>query len=691
MPAPNGGGGNAGSGSGGAVVTIAIPPQPVTSSAKKPAYVSPNTASIGIVVTPQGGTAYPAVIANVPGTSCTPASGGGYTCIIDVTATYGVDLVTITAYSAANGGGSVLSSGSLTSTFSASASPSPALNVVLTGVVKNIGLTIVHGTVMDSYVPVGQSATLNVVGKDASGAVIVGTYDAPITVALPGGSGLTLGTTSFADSTHTTSTIAYIGGPTYYTTPTSALTITATAGGGAITQGIAFNPTSTVLQFAAGDGSANSTFPLNMVNYGSKLVYALQGDTDGELVSLDPTTGASTVIPALGYEPVSVYVDPKFNGIWLPSSDESGNDNLNCYSSPTAGDVPISVATPGGSEPQHLALDGQNNLWFTAQYSLIGRVVVTGQCATDGGDPTYSNAPEQENDTEFSAIVPDATAAKVWISDFDNPVFYSAIPSPPPMLVSPFDLSEDAYGINSMTGDSSGNIIAAVDADPNSYVSIKPSGSGSFSTVVPLPPYSGPALIATTSAAVGVARTQFSGAPAAGTIAYSDTDLDGVGIFAASDPGNLALLGLPNANTSDGCQGLAFDGAGALWTVCLKSSGGLASAVYRVVLTGAWNTFVSTTSIPQEESVDMGIGGGAATTTFTVGCTGDVTCAFVSGFPREIAVTASDSATGPGTVTATGSDGHSVATVFNVTPRITGTQPNPAIARHMAGRHRRIP
>ena len=61
------GSGGSSAGSARSAVTIAIPPKPTDALSKSPDYVSPNTASIGIVVTPQGGTAYPAVIANVPG------------------------------------------------------------------------------------------------------------------------------------------------------------------------------------------------------------------------------------------------------------------------------------------------------------------------------------------------------------------------------------------------------------------------------------------------------------------------------------------------------------------------------------------------------------------------------------------------------------------------------------------------
>lgn len=153
--------------------TIQIPTK--QSQARRPGFVSPGTLSLGIVETDQGATAAnPAVFVNV--SSC-PSVSGVVTCSANVPATPGLDTFVITSYSAANGGGNVLGSGSLQYQIQ------PGVNNTTTPLTINGAVASITLTPQWSAVPLGQTVPMTIVAKDASGAVIAGTFsNAPITL-----------------------------------------------------------------------------------------------------------------------------------------------------------------------------------------------------------------------------------------------------------------------------------------------------------------------------------------------------------------------------------------------------------------------------------------------------------------------------------------------------------------------------
>jgi len=644
--------GNGGGGTASAAVTIAIPPKPADATAKAPAYVSPNTASIGIVVTPQGGTAYPAVIANVPGTSCTPVAGGGYTCTIAVTATYGVDSVAITAYSAANAGGSILSSGTITSTFSASASPSPALNVVLTGVVKGIAMSIVHNTVQDGYVPVGQGATLNVTALDASGATIIGTYDGPITVALPANSGLTLGTTSFADSAHSTSSISWNGAPTHYAAPTSTLTITASATGGAVTGSVKFHPLTTLLSLPAGDGGANAAQPFGLVHSGTSFVVgtASQSFGDGEIASFDPSTGTQTVSGALGYRPNALYRDPKFGGIWVSDS-AGGAGVLHCYTSPASADAPVPVPTAGASHPTAMVLDGSNRLWFASDNN-VAYVTVNGTCATSSTFASYRSLPYNFSSPFGTAVIADRTVDNMWAVDASNrqiDQFTGGFSTGTP-IAALFPSSAGYDGADEVA-------IGGLDGTSlDGVVQIIPQGGTGFSTTYEL--YA--------NASVSAIDAIHSGAN--GAIATADGNYGGLGIYYPATTGLSTFVPLPQyvGYPSAYCTGVAFDGAGMPWGACRLAGH---ATLERLVLTSDWSAFEDADTLQQGNQAELGVAGGTATMTFTLVCSSGLTCTPDPSEPRVFRIHANS--VGPATITVNGSDGRSQNFAFTVSPNVS--------------------
>ena len=89
----------------------------VASAKRKPAYISSLTASIAVTVYPSTAPApaTPTTVANVgPGLPGCTTSSSGTTCIVTVNAPLGNDTFLVSAYSAQNGGGTVLSQATIT-------------------------------------------------------------------------------------------------------------------------------------------------------------------------------------------------------------------------------------------------------------------------------------------------------------------------------------------------------------------------------------------------------------------------------------------------------------------------------------------------------------------------------------------------------------------------------------------------
>ena len=280
--------------SGQASLVIKIPAPPPGTSARSGFYISPNTQSIGVVVSPQGLPTEPAQFVNV--SSC-PTVSGVVTCTINVTVWVGNDTFTITAYSGQNGTGSALSTGSVVANIVSGGTP-PTVNVTLGGIISTIA--IVPQT---PILPLGQSTTLNVVARDASGATIVGTYPTPIALSA---TGLTISATSIADSTHASGvTIAWPYGA--IATP-SPVTITAT--GGSVTGTQTITPGSGFQLYQAGTNPINDFFGFKMIAANGKLYYTSGGQSTctatlctfspSAVHQFDPATAIDTEIDMQG-------------------------------------------------------------------------------------------------------------------------------------------------------------------------------------------------------------------------------------------------------------------------------------------------------------------------------------------------------------------------------------------------------
>ena len=193
-----------------ATFTLTIPGGSSASAAnRKPAYISSATQSMSIVV--QNGTASPAapVIANLtPGSPGCTAGATGTTCAVTVAAPVGNDTFVVTLYLGQNGGGSVLSSATISGTVVAATANS--FPVTLGGTATSVQVSVTNG---NNLIPGGFATSLPVVvtARDASGAIIIGPgdYSNPITLTNADTSGITSLSTTNVTSPSTPVTLTY--------------------------------------------------------------------------------------------------------------------------------------------------------------------------------------------------------------------------------------------------------------------------------------------------------------------------------------------------------------------------------------------------------------------------------------------------------------------------------------------------
>jgi hypothetical protein len=155
-------------------------------------YVSQNTQSAAVAI--DSGTP---VIANLAASSsaCTPVSGVGRTCAVNVTAQPGTHTFGVTLYASTNGTGAALSQNTISAKITAGTAN--VVSITLDGIVAQIAVALANPNP-----PVGAAATtkLTVNFNDASGAAIVGNdpFTNPITLTDSDTSGTTAILTSGA-------------------------------------------------------------------------------------------------------------------------------------------------------------------------------------------------------------------------------------------------------------------------------------------------------------------------------------------------------------------------------------------------------------------------------------------------------------------------------------------------------------
>lgn len=335
---------------------------------RKPGFVSPGTQSLGIVETDQGASsANPAVFVNV--SNC-PAVSGVVTCTATVPANPGLDAFVMTSYSAANGGGSVLGSGSLQFQIQ------PGVNNTTTPLTINGAVASLVVTPYAGDLPLGQSEPLAIVAKDASGAVIAGAFsNAPITLS---GTNLTFSKTSLSSSNDFSGlTVAFAHGyqsswPTATIAATTADNVTGTA---------KVNPATGIALYDIGSNSNTDLTGFKIALGRDGKIYTTTlglttctnsgcSSTGGAIHQFDPATYANTEISMGGFV-TTPYLDTN-NTLWIGGGTQNTVSYIVNANTSFANATPVTITLPTPAPISHtfvspnvrsFAQDASNNIW----------------------------------------------------------------------------------------------------------------------------------------------------------------------------------------------------------------------------------------------------------------------------------------------------------------------------------------
>ena len=153
-----------------ATVTIHIPAPSAQADHRKPAWISPNTQSVGFAAQQNGGSTFAPQYVNVsPGSPGCTTTGGSTTCSATFTVVPGDIIYTVTTYDKANGAGNLLAQAQAETTFVANTDNK--FSITLNGVPAKLNLSL-----QESSVPAGATASVPVTfsAYDADGNLIVG-------------------------------------------------------------------------------------------------------------------------------------------------------------------------------------------------------------------------------------------------------------------------------------------------------------------------------------------------------------------------------------------------------------------------------------------------------------------------------------------------------------------------------------
>lgn len=360
-----------------AKLSITIPHPGTSSATRAPKYISQNTKSASVVETDTGA-APQTTIADLTATSpnCTDANAG-LTCSIDVAANPGNDTFTVTLFDGAKATGNPLSSGSFSANVVAGAANSFPLT--LNGIVGKVKLAIA-----DAYPVVGSTETVTVNVQDASGATIIGAFDAPVSITAP--AGVTLSKTSIAtsaDNEITATSAADVTAP-------FALIATAANASDSVT----VHPASGVVTYPIGNDPTNdlSGFPI-VAGRDGNLYYGTIGTCDnsgcnaGTVGKFNPATGAFTEVP-VGARVYGV-TQTSDGAVWAGTNNGIMHFAPGNFSAAGLTKIALPAASNGtGSRIRRFAevtSGGGDTLWFTDQTrARIGSINVAGPFDSTG-------------------------------------------------------------------------------------------------------------------------------------------------------------------------------------------------------------------------------------------------------------------------------------------------------------------
>lgn len=607
-------------------VTIALsfPAPSAANAARHREWISPNTASISIVVVPSGSPALPAVTVEIQPTLSSDCSGTTtITCSVGVPAVLGTtNAFTVNALSSTN---AVLSTATQNVTLNSTGSGVSPIAFTLDGVLSSIAITFSGSP----DIPLNGTVNMTVAGLDASGAAIVGAYTQPITLAP--GAGLVLtpsGVTTIANSSAGTFAVAFTGAPTYNAAPTTPVQITAS--NASATASATITPTSTQLIFPI-------ALPTQFVGY-SNIALAPNGSLDfvvqnpytsnGVIGSFNPSTAALTETSAagIGFYPGMLAVDSNGN-IWVSNNASSGIDTLNCFTSPTAAGVPVALPTPVSMyvDIQGVAGDLAGHVWFTDYYNQDAGVFSAGAGCSGITTPTITSVTPYDSANSVGPVVgdPAAPAGAAWVmayqssnSPYENVLIHVPFSGVPQANV--VGLAQNVYGAFDFATDGLGNTFTTIDGDTTGgIVGEIPSGGTTIPNTawfVPTVPSSVTSnLVPTGVAAYGTSASNE-------TVAFTSQNGIVIGLYNPTNPaGTFQYVTEPG-----GCSGISYDATGNLWALC-----GVNGQAYmdKLVITSAWNLFYNpNASANGTVSSLITMAGGATGATYTATCTGQLTC-----------------------------------------------------------------
>jgi streptogramin lyase len=343
------------------------------------------------------------VTANVAAgsSSCTSQSGGGRNCSITAAVPNGTDTFAITAYDGANGTGTVLASGSVIATVSASAA---TIDVALTGTAAKLEVSLAN-----AYPPVGASASTDVIVDelDADGNIILGAFPSNVTLADSDTSGATTLSSTTVTSAASTSTLSYTGAAPFLTA-----TITAsTSGLGSATTTFAPVPAFLATYQAPSDPPPLVFLSLEFADiaYGPDGNMWVVSADPAEIVKVTPNgTMTQYALSSSSAAPSGLVVGADGN-LWFAEQQNNAVGKL-VIATGVVTNYPLPTGTAGYAQPYCVTLGKDGNIWFADQANdVAGSVTPTG---------TVTEYPLPANDDVYG--ITSGPDGNLWMSDQGN-------------------------------------------------------------------------------------------------------------------------------------------------------------------------------------------------------------------------------------------------------------------------------
>ena len=442
----------------GVTFTIRVPPAAASSqTARSAQYISPATQSMSIALVSVDGTpvTQTAAVANLTASSpgCTN-TGNSLNCSVPISVPAGVDVFTLTLFSATGASGSALSNGTVSTTVAADSINT--VPITLDGIVSTIAISVPAPLI----VGVPATVPIAVTVKDASGATIVGpgNYQPAITL-----------TMMYSDGHETLANAALSPGTsaTVRNANATGFAITASAPG-VPTQGItpavvSINPAYRMYVSVPG-GVAQYTLPLTVSSVPVFTlpvsgIAALAEDTAGNVVMGGtngvvsyypaPVTGTST--PAASFSGGSSAITALAAGSYIFAA--SAGSGVNLFSMPPSNSS-VPVSNRALSSPTGMAIDRSANLYVQdstcsiTEFPLANAYQATVTTAGTNYESCQSLAVDATSQNLFAGFVENAGPGTVNI--FKLPLISSSIAldaidlpgTGSPLLA----VSTDAYG-----------------------------------------------------------------------------------------------------------------------------------------------------------------------------------------------------------------------------------------------------